>query len=435
MQVANTSSIEGAYSYFDVDVSAALAAGGGTYLAVQVFRSYDWGVDCFSAPHAHEPPLNEQVSCRGKNKTQSQDLGITWVDWAPAPHDANLGIWRDVVLTMTPAHSTPVTVRYPGVATTLSAGNTAATVDITAEVVNWGSAPLSGSVHAVLAGLGKATVAVQLPAASTGRPGLTQVVMKVDVNKLNPADDLWWPYQMGAANRQNLSLTFIPGAVAVDPETAAAIASGVEASVTALVGLRSASNAIDQNGNAVFRVNGKRILIRGGGYAPDLLQRMTHKRTRREMLLTKDMGLNSIRLEGKLQDDDLFEQCDEMGILVLPGLCCCDAWQSWAVWTPNTHQVATNSLRAQVKRLRRFPSVISFLYSSDDLPPPDVERAYLDVFESERWAVGLVSSASYKNSTLTGVSGVKMAGPCKNTYKPNALVHFMTVSTVSSFGN
>ena len=98
------------------------------------------------------------------------------------------------------------------------------------------------------------------------------------------------------------------------------------------------------------------------------------------------------------------------------------------------------SLRSQVKRLRRFPSVVTFLYSSDQLPPPEVEQAYLDVFRSERWAVGLINSAvrldasqsllispafavpslerltrmswrqSYVHSKLSGVSGVKMAG-------------------------
>jgi len=56
-------------------------------------------------------------------------------------------------------------------------------------------------------------------------------------------------------------------------------------------------------------------------------------------------------------------------------------------------QVAVESLRSQVKRLRRFPSVVTFLYSSDQLPPPEVEQAYLDVFHSERWAVGLINSA------------------------------------------
>lgn len=114
---------------------------------------------------------------------------------------------------------------------------------------------------------------------------------------------------------------------------------------------------------------------------------------------------------GKLQDDELFEQCDEIGIVVLPGICCCDAWQSWPVWTNQTAMVAAASLRSQVKRLRRFPSVVTFLYSSDELPPPSVEQSYLDVFHSENWGVGTISSAGWKHSTLTGVSGVKMAGP------------------------
>jgi exo-1,4-beta-D-glucosaminidase len=68
-------------------------------------------------------------------------------------------------------------------------------------------------------------------------------------------------------------------------------------------------------------------------------------------------------------------------------------------------------MRSQVKRLRRFPSIVSFLYSSDALPPPDVEQAYLDVFKSENWQTGLISSASWRLSTLTNWSGVKMAGP------------------------
>ena len=112
-----------------------------------------------------------------------------------------------------------------------------------------------------------------------------------------------------------------------------------------------------------------------------------------------------------MQDDDLFEQCDALGIMVLPGICCCDAWQSWDVWTDATHKLAAESLRSQVKRLRRFPSMTTFLYSSDQLPPPEVEQSYIDVFQTERWQTGLISTASYLNSTLTGVSGVKMAGP------------------------
>ena len=72
--------IAGAYKYFDVDISAALKSGPqtGAVLAVEVSRSYDQGLDCKDTV-----PPNERVACRNKTKLESQDLGITWVDWAP----------------------------------------------------------------------------------------------------------------------------------------------------------------------------------------------------------------------------------------------------------------------------------------------------------------------------------------------------------------
>lgn len=41
------------------------------------------------------------------------------------------------------------------------------------------------------------------------------------------------------------------------------------------------------------------------------------------------------------------------------------------------------SVCTQVKRLRIHPSVIVFLYGSDENPPPNVEQPYLDVFHDE----------------------------------------------------
>ena len=97
--------------------------------------------------------------------------------------------------------------------------------------------------------------------------------------------------------------------------------------------------------------------------------------------------------------------------MVLPGLCCCDAWQQWDVWTNHTFDVAMRSMVDQVKRLRAHASVVAFLYSSDQLPPPNVEGGYLHVFATERWANGMIASAADDVSTLTGPTGVKMSGP------------------------
>lgn len=180
---------------------------------------------------------------------------------------------------------------------------------------------------------------------------------------------------------------------------------------TTLVGLRQANVTLDVRMNAVVSVNGQRILIRGGGWAPDLLQRVTRVRNTQQLRLSRDLGLNTIRLEGKFQDDDFFAQASALGLMVLPGLCCCDAWQQWDVWTNHTFDVAMRSMVDQVKRLRAHASVVAFLYSSDQLPPPNVERGYLNVFATERWANGMIASAADDVSTLTGPTGVKMSGP------------------------
>jgi hypothetical protein len=37
-----------------------------------------------------------------------------------------------------------------------------------------------------------------------------------------------------------------------------------------------------------------------------------------------------------------------MGIMMLPGICCCDAWQKWPLWQTEQMNVAGASLRDQV---------------------------------------------------------------------------------------
>ena len=110
-----------------------------------------------------------------------------------------------------------------------------------------------------------------------------------------------------------------------------------------------------------------------------MFQRYSTERTRAQLAITKDIGLNAIRLEGKLQHDELFQQASELGILMLPGWMCCDAWQRWDLWDNETLFVAAESLRSQVRRLRIQPSVIGFLLGSDDDPPLEVEKRFRSV--------------------------------------------------------
>ena len=99
-------------------------------------------------------------------------------------------------------------------------------------------------------------------------------------------------------------------------------------------GIREITSTITDKGARLFTVNGRPILIRGGGWAPDMLLRASPERQDAELRYVRDMGLNTIRLEGKLDDDRFFDQADRLGILVLAGWCCCDAWEQWPKWKP-----------------------------------------------------------------------------------------------------
>ncbi len=72
--------------------------------------------------------------------------------------------------------------------------------------------------------------------------------------------------------------------------------------------------------NRLFRVNGKPILVRGAGWSPDKLLRADENRLRDQFRMVRDMNLNTIRLEGKLETDAFFHLADEQGILVMLGL-------------------------------------------------------------------------------------------------------------------
>src|SRR5262249_19646006 len=146
-------------------------------------------------------------------------------------------------------------------------------------------------------------------------------------------------------------------------------------------GMRQVTSELTPHGHRLFRVNGRPVLVRGGGWAPDMMLRRSSERLRAEMRYVRAMGLNTIRSEGKLESDAFLALADEMGILVLSGWCCCDQWETWDKWDEEDHRVAVASLEDQARRLRNHPSVLAWLNGSDGPPPPAVEKAYLDALQ------------------------------------------------------
>ena len=359
-RIADSSAVAGAYRTYDFDVTDAVKPGANNVLAVETFAPTE------------------------------KDLGVNWVDWNPAPPDKDMGLIGEVDLVTTGA----VTLRSP-MAVTHFEDPSLTTADLTvyADLHNATGHPVKGVASGTVAG-----VHIEQPVDLAAHEDRTVVFTPEQYPQLkirNPKP--WWPYQMGDPHLEQLTLRFAIQGQATDEQSTE-------------FGIREITSELTVNGSRLFRINGKPLLIRGGGWSQDMLLRTDHHRLENQFRLVRDMGLNTIRLEGKLDTDDFFQQADQNGVLVMLGWCCCDMWEHWHTWTPDTLTVATASLRSQLLRLRAHPSLLVWLNGSDNAPPPDVERAYLQVESDVHWPNPILAAASAQ-TTLTGPDGVKMTGP------------------------
>ena len=122
------------------------------------------------------------------------------------------------------------------------------------------------------------------------------------------------------------------------------------------------------------------------------------------------MGLNTIRLEGKSEGEEFFEYCDKMGILVIYGWCCCDAWQRWHKWDESIKKISDLSVKTQIRKLSPHPSVIIFILGSDLNPTNGIEERWRKIFLEEKWPNEILTSASVLSSEEFP-TGAKMPGP------------------------
>jgi exo-1,4-beta-D-glucosaminidase len=319
------------------------------------------------------------------------DLGINWVDWNPAPPDKDMGLWGPVSL----ATSGPVAVRSPMVATHFPDSSLKeADLTIYAELHNATGNAVHGKVTATLANL-----RVKQEVDLAPHEDKTVTFSPEQFSQLRVHDpELWWPWQMGQPHLETLSVGVTANGRLSDEQSAR-------------VGIREITSELTDKGYRLFRVNGNPILIRGGGWSQDMLLRQDPARLRDQFRLVRDMRLNTIRLEGKLDTEDFFRLADEKGILVMAGWCCCDQWEHWKKWTPDVLQVATESVRSQMLRLRSHPSLLVWLNGSDNPPPANVESVYLKVEAETHWPNPTLSSAQRRPTSVSGESGVKMTGP------------------------
>jgi len=358
--VANSDKVAGMYRMFEFNITDFAQPEGLNTLAVEVF-----------------PP------------TQN-DLTITFVDWNPMPPDKDMGLVRDVYILT----SGPAALRYPQVVSKVDTAADAAHLTAAATLRNTLDKPLEGILKVKIGAIALSRK-VQLGPNGSGRFEFTPTA-EPQLNIAHPR--LWWPNGLGPQNLYTAQFSFETGGQVSDAQDVR-------------FGIREITSEIDSQEHRLFKINSRNILIRGGGWSPDMLLRFSAQREEDEIAYARDMRLNTIRLEGKLNNDHFYETCDRDGMLVMAGWCCCSFWERWRDWKPEDYNIASESLRDQIRRIENHPSVLTFLYGSDNSPTKQAEAAYLKVFAEEHWPNPTVSSAAKATTEGAGPTGVKMTGP------------------------
>src|SRR5262249_12267232 len=245
-QITDSGQMAGAYREFEFNVLQALQPGASNVLAVETF--------------APEP----------------RDLAINWVDWNPMPPDKDMGLWREVYLTA----SGVVSLRHAYVSSKVAPGVDKAVLTLSVQAANTADHPVQGILKA---SFGKVQVQqpVELAAEETKNVSFTAERFP-EMNIAHP--QLWWPYQMGTPTLYQLDFQFLADGQVSD-------------AVSTRYGIREITAELDEQQNRVFKINGKRLLIRGGGWSQDMLLRQSPERLRHEFQYVKHLHLNTLRLE------------------------------------------------------------------------------------------------------------------------------------------
>ncbi len=343
------------------------------------------------------------------------EYSIGFVDWNPLPRDRNMGIFREVFLEINKG----IKIRSPFVYAKVDTESlNEANLFIQTELVNNTNKPIEGVLH-IDYELGTIDKKVIVNANET----LSVKFSPKDYKQLSVKDvKLWWPNGMGDANLYNLKTEFIVNENTVD-------------TVEKKYGIREINSYLNEDKNRVFTVNGKFVLIKGGGWVDDLLLQDTKESVEAQLKYVRQMNLNTIRLEGFWgKDENLYNLCDAYGIMIMIGWSCHWEWDEYLLKeTDEKYGGAVNdddinlladSWKDQMLWLRNHPSIFVWMLGSDKLPAPKLEQKYIELFNKYDPSRPYVTSAGGAGtednnvvaevplySEISGATGMKMLGP------------------------
>jgi exo-1,4-beta-D-glucosaminidase len=235
----------------------------------------------------------------------NRDFALGFVDWNPAPPDNGTGIWRDVEV----KRSGAISLSQPRITTALDGS-----VEVFVDAKNLGSNSAHVDVACTITGPnGKKTVGKPRATVNVGIKKTKTVSLKAKIKD----PQIWWPKQWG---KQPLY------SVQCDARVASKLS---DRTPHTSFGIRTVTSKLSALNDTTFFVNDQRFQVVGAGYTSDIFLRFDEDKLQAQLRYVLDMGLNTIRLEGKQEHPLLYQLADQMGIMLIAGWECCDKWEGW----------------------------------------------------------------------------------------------------------
>jgi exo-1,4-beta-D-glucosaminidase len=340
-------------------------------------------------------------------RPRSGELTLGFMDWNPYPPDHDMGIWRPVHLLV----SGPVSIDHPFVQTkvdTVSLNH--AKLTISTLVHNYSKNTVQGMLKGTISGHGKP---IHFSKKVSLQPNKAKKITFSPNQYSQLSMDhpkLWWTRNLGTPNLYKLQLQFTTDSKPSDEKKMH-------------FGIRSVSDYMTKDGFRGFKLNGKKVLIKGGGWTDRMLLDASRDYEKAGIDYAVQMNLNAIRMEGFWgENQHLYNLADKNGILVQVGFSAQWEWtheigspadtnRYGGVQSPAQITMAAKSFKDQIIWLRNHPSIFVWMYGSDKYPRPDLEKKYLSSLKKYDPTRPALSSAKEHTSKITGPSAVKMRGP------------------------
>ena len=348
---------------------------------------------------------------------QPRDFYMGFVDWAPTPPDKYMGIYREVRLKRTGK----VSLDFPFVKTDVNTETLdEAKLTINAEATNYSSAEKTVTVRGKIE-----NVEFEKDFTLSARESRTIEITPNDVPGLemkNPR--LWWPNGLGDPNMYSMELQLLDGQNLLDEQKVD-------------FGIRSVETYLNDTGVRGYKVNGRKIMQKSGGWVDDLFLRYQPEKDAAQIRYVKDMNMNSLRFEGFWGNNHhIYDLCDKNGIMIMVGWSCQWEWPDYlglpliipegydesmtiaesteltgVKLSAEEEDLLNDYLKHQVKWLRNHPSIYCWAVGSDAMPKPRLENLYIKTLEQYDDTRSLLLSAGEFVSEISGPSGMKMLGP------------------------